>query len=525
MRRVPRGDHTAAMSAGAYVSTAPARPRLTPSAWWYVAAAAIALAGMVAGVWMMVEGVGRVLEAVEDFDRTDVPGTLTVTIEDPGGYSIYHEFPGASDSGSRSPVPEPDLSITNPDGDDVQLRPYTSLVTYAWGTIEGRGLYTFHADEPGTYELTADGDEGTRIAVGRGMGDIGQEALVGLFSGVAGGLLVGGLSIAVASILAVGVGVARSRNRRSSLPRPPHAGSAPPPIWPPYKPIPWPPAPSPPTWPSTGTPRDAPPQSSPQPVPPARPPTAGPRDAPPQSSPPPVPPARSPTGTPRDALPQSSPPPVPPARPPTAGPRDALPQASPPPVPPAPPPAAGPQDALPQASPPPVPPAPPPAAGPQDAPPQSSPPPVPPAPPPTAGPQDAQPKAAPTVVPTARPQEAPRQSVAQSAPPERSPTGEPTRGDSPSPVLAPTGRSTAAGSSAGSGPAEPHVPGEAPTLPGSPPAGSLAACPPASGRPDTPLPWSRPAETVSRPEDPPSLRSPADWSRSDVEIPWDPDSL
>ena len=447
------------MSAGAYVSTAPARPRLTPSAWWYVAAAAIALAGMVAGVWMMVEGVGRVLEAVEDFDRTDVPGTLTVTIEDPGGYSIYHEFPGASDSGSRSPVPEPDLSITNPDGDDVQLRPYTSLVTYAWGTIEGRGLYTFHADEPGTYELTADGDEGTRIAVGRGMGDIGQEALVGLFSGVAGGLLVGGLSIAVASILAVGVGVARSRNRRSSLPRPPHAGSAPPPIWPPYKPIPWPPAPSPPTWPSTGTPRDAPPQSSPQPVPPARPPTAGPRDA----------------------LPQSSPQPVPPARPPAAGPRDALPQ--------------------------------------------SNPPPVPPAPPPTAGPQDAQPKAAPTVVPTARPQEAPRQSVAQSAPPERSPTGEPTRGDSPSPVLAPTGRSTAAGSSAGSGPAEPHVPGEAPTLPGSPPAGSLAACPPASGRPDTPLPWSRPAETVSRPEDPPSLRSPADWSRSDVEIPWDPDSL
>ena len=425
------------MSAGAYVSTAPARPRLTPSAWWYVAAGAIAVAGMVAGVWMMVEGVGRVLEGVEDFDRTDVPGTLTVTIEDPGGYSIYHEFPGASDSGSRSPVPEPDLSITNPDGDDVQLRPYTSLVTYAWGTIEGRGLYTFHADEPGTYELTADGDEGTRIAVGRGMGDIGQEALVGLFSGVAGGLLVGGLSIAVASILAVCVGVARSRNRRSSLPRPPHAGSAPPPIWPPYKPIPWPPAPSPPTWPSTGTPRDAPPQSSPQPVPPARPPTAGPRDA----------------------LPQSSPPPVPPA------------------------------------------------------------------PPPTAGPQDAQPKAAPTVVPTARPQEAPRQSVAQSAPPERSPTGEPTRGDSPSPVLAPTGRSTAAGSSAGSGPAEPHVPGEAPTLPGSPPAGSLAACPPASGRPDTPLPWSRPAETVSRPEDPPSLRSPADWSRSDVEIPWDPDSL
>ena len=267
----------------------------------------------------MVEGVGDVLEAVEDFDRTDVPGTLAVTIEDPGGYSIYHEFPGASDSGFRSLVQEPDLRLTDPSGDEVQLHPYTSLVTYAWGTIEGRGLYTFRAEAPGTYELEADGQEGTSIAVGRGLGDIGQEALLGLFGGVMGGLLVAGLSIAAASILAVCVGVARSRNRRRLLPPPPrYTGWAPPPTWSHHSP----------TWPT--------------PVGPS--------------------PAR------RDAQPQT-----------------------------------------------------------------------------------------------------------------RLPTG--TKWVAP-------------------------------------------ASPPANGRRDAPLPWSRPAETaVSQPGDPPSLRSPADWSRSDAEIPWDPDSL
>jgi hypothetical protein len=69
------------------------------------------------------------------------------------------------------------------------------------------------------------------------------------------------------------------------------------------------------------------------------------------------------------------------------------------------------------------------------------------------------------------------------------------------------------------------------------------AAAPAVGRPDPPLPWRRPGDRsgrppargtaraaptaiqpLSKPGDPPSLRSPHDWSRSDVEIPWEPDS-
>jgi hypothetical protein len=83
------------------------------------------------------------------------------------------------------------------------------------------------------------------------------------------------------------------------------------------------------------------------------------------------------------------------------------------------------------------------------------------------------------------------------------------------------------------------------------PDGAVVPIPSGSAeRPDPPLPWpaaghSRadptrrcPAPTLvhagaeptvtqplSQPGDPPSLRSPHDWSRSDVEIPWDPETL
>ncbi|HET8620897.1 MAG TPA: hypothetical protein VFM27_18140, partial [Acidimicrobiales bacterium] len=112
---------------------------------------------------------------------------------------------------------------------------------------------------------------------------------------------------------------------------------------------------------------------------------------------------------------------------------------------------------------------------------------------------------------------------------------------------------------AGSAPSGLQVPaGSAPSglqVPaGSAPSGPDRAAVPApfgsAERPDPPLPWpaagdSRadptrrgPAPTLvragaeptvtqplSQPGDPPSLRSPHDWSRSDVEIPWDPESV
>ena len=148
------------MSAGAYTPLPPAGAatddrRVRPSRWWFVVAAAIAVGGIVAGLMMIVDGVNTVLDAVTDFDRTDVPGTVQVTMDEPGGYSIYHEFEGAGDPGTGDlpfvdpPVPPPEVTVVGPAGEDVEVSGYDTLVTYAQGNLEGRGLYTFDADEAG----------------------------------------------------------------------------------------------------------------------------------------------------------------------------------------------------------------------------------------------------------------------------------------------------------------------------------------------------------------------------------------
>jgi hypothetical protein len=409
------------MSAGGYapVASPPSgADRVRPSGWWFVVAGAIAAGGIVAGLWMMVSGVDYMLQAVRGFDRTEVPGTVAVDIAEPGGYSIYHEFPGAADTGGLDDafgdpgVDPPEVTVTDPSGDDVPVAEYSSVVTYSEGNREGRGAYTFDADRPGVYEVSAEGPPGAGIAVGRGMGDVGADALLGLFGGFVGGTIVGVLGVLVGAILAIAVGVARSRNRRQA-PMPAPGGWAPMPV---------------PAW----------------------------------------------GGTPHDTLTWTRP-----------------------------------------------------AAAPTWSP---------------------QPSGLPPEWSGGRPEPG---WPAPTAPLPASPSG---------PGVTPASQSPGSGSQpasvppgpphvpAGSSPGEPHVPA------GSSPSGSDGAVVPipsgSAERPDPPLPWpaaghSRadptrrcPAPTLvhagaeptvtqplSQPGDPPSLRSPHDWSRSDVEIPWDPETL
>ena len=417
------------MSAGAYTPLPPAGGaaadrRVRPSGWWFVVAAAIAVGGIVAGLLMIVDGVNTVLDAVTDFDRTDVPGTVQVTIDEPGGYSIYHEFAGAGDPDTGDlpfvdpPVPPPEVTVVGPAGEDVEVSGYDTLVTYAQGNLEGRGLYTFDADEAGVYEVSADGAPGSGIAVGRGMGDIGAEAVFSVFGGFLGGTIVAAVGVIIGAVLAIAVGVARSRSRQRSTPPPPQYAAA------------WPPTPQ-----DTHTWR-----------------------APPTAPPP------------QDTLTWT-----------TAGPRSPTPQPAAPQSP------QTPDTTL-----------------------------VAPGVPPTPTPPT---DAARLVSATAGPPGEHLRSAAPSVPGSVAAGGMP-----PGTAVAGVARSQAsAGVPQGSLEQPVPVPAPAPDRAG----------PSATEHPDPPLPWPTPGAAVgreptttqplSKPGDPPSLRSPHDWSRSDVEIPWDPE--
>lgn len=188
---------------------------LKPSGWWHVLGGVLMAVGVIGGLAIIGVTVVRSLSKVEDFDRVSVPGETVVSIEEAGGYTVYHEFPGASDisdlfSGDTVGLT---VEIAAPDGSDVRLDRYSSDVSYEWEEFEGVALYSFRADEPGDYQVTAEGAVGT-VAVGRGIGDdIVDDAL----GGIIGGLLFGLVAFVSGLVIVIVTAVKRGRRRRAQL--------------------------------------------------------------------------------------------------------------------------------------------------------------------------------------------------------------------------------------------------------------------------------------------------------------------
>ena len=137
-----------------------------PSIVGYVAAALVFVLGIAAGIALIVSGIRTYIDKVEGFERVDVPGTAQVSLEDDGGYSIYYERPGLDSESSLPPI---SVAVFGPDGSPVDLDRYHSEVNYSVSGFDGRGVFTFQADEPGDYVVRTDGAEG-QVAVGRGIG-------------------------------------------------------------------------------------------------------------------------------------------------------------------------------------------------------------------------------------------------------------------------------------------------------------------------------------------------------------------
>ena len=174
-----------------------------PSALGYVVAALLALAAIVAGVLLIVSGVRSYIDRVEGFDRFTAPDSEAVLLDE-GGHSIYFERPGLDD---EDPMPRISVSVTDPDGEPVDLDRYDTDVSYDVSGHDGRGVYTFSAEVPGRYEVRADGSGG-EVAVGRGIGARFAGAVV---AGVA--MLL--LAPLLAAVVALVTFLRRSRARRA----------------------------------------------------------------------------------------------------------------------------------------------------------------------------------------------------------------------------------------------------------------------------------------------------------------------
>jgi hypothetical protein len=246
-----------------------------PSKVGYLVGAAVVAIGVAGAIVWGALGFTSFSHQVDGFQRVSANGQGEVTFDEPGGYVIYYEAPGA-DEGD---VPAGQASLTpggsGGSGEPVTLETYDSSLSYANGDHAGQAVLTFQIDRPGTYVLESTSDGDGELAVGHSIAGK-------LVTTIVGALALGGLGLVVGAVILIVTAVrrrnARVRARGSALP-PPGAvsgSSTPPPTYPPPPPGQAPPA--------GGTPSSPPPP----PPPPGQAPPYG--EAPPAGGTPPPPP-------------------------------------------------------------------------------------------------------------------------------------------------------------------------------------------------------------------------------------------
>jgi hypothetical protein len=161
----------------------PLQARKQPSSVGYWVAGIVAVLGLTAALVWGAVGTISALGRVDSFDRTAVPGAMTVTVTDPATMVVYYEGPAklaryADPTATGRPAtrwsPATDatievryaantptwqqlgLQVTGPDGAAVPVSTYRSTVRYdvAPGQL-GRAVATFQATTVGRYRVSA----------------------------------------------------------------------------------------------------------------------------------------------------------------------------------------------------------------------------------------------------------------------------------------------------------------------------------------------------------------------------------
>jgi len=123
-------------------------------------------------VWLLVTGLADVTEGLVRFTA---PGEATITIEDPGSYTVFHEyrssFEGKVFSGPTT-LPGMNIQMVGPGGVTPVVRASTTDFTYNFGSSAGYAVGSIEIERAGEYNVrsaytSGSGDE-VVLALGRG---------------------------------------------------------------------------------------------------------------------------------------------------------------------------------------------------------------------------------------------------------------------------------------------------------------------------------------------------------------------
>lgn len=135
-----------------FPGTLAAPPRkVRPGRIWYLLALAVFLGGV---AWLVV-GILGLKGQVDGFQRVPLPQGGLISLGHTGGYTVYYEGPGAA-SGHFSSFNVRVEPVSA--GAGVQsLQPYTTSVTYTFGSRQGRAVLALQISHAGRFRVVATG--------------------------------------------------------------------------------------------------------------------------------------------------------------------------------------------------------------------------------------------------------------------------------------------------------------------------------------------------------------------------------
>ena len=154
-----------------YLPPPPAPIHKQPSSGWYWVAGILAVLGLTAALVWGAVGTISALDEVDGFERTTVPGAVTVPVTDPGTMVVYYEDPAElARYATNTPTwQQLRLTVTGPDGAVMPVSIYRSTARYDVDPGRfGRAVARFEAATAAQYQVsTARAVEpGATLAVG-----------------------------------------------------------------------------------------------------------------------------------------------------------------------------------------------------------------------------------------------------------------------------------------------------------------------------------------------------------------------
>jgi hypothetical protein len=245
----------------------PQRPKVRPSAWWYVAPPLVFVIAIAIAIALAISSIAPGFDALtKSLVEFTPPANGTVTLKDGDEETIYLKT-------EANGVPLPAAANVTPD--DVSCRVTavpgersipvdgTFELTFTQNDDKYKGLKEFTADGSGTYSIrcTVAGAPGVRLALGKKIGLL--RLLGGTFGAIA--AFLAGCAIAIGGFALILVLRIRSKRRAQGPPSGP-TGSSGQPMWTPPTPAQPRPAPGarPPGQPQAPPPQWPPPEQGPQ---------------------------------------------------------------------------------------------------------------------------------------------------------------------------------------------------------------------------------------------------------------------